>query len=103
MTCMPVFTKDKDPGRPVRWETVWINKDNHTVGRTRKRKPVDEVWKESDGTYRVITLAKRGEQAFMEGANLIEEYLLEKDKAAYDQKMAEAQKLADDLLGITGE
>ncbi len=80
MTCMPVFPVERISRRPVRWETTWVNENLVATGRTRKRKPVGEVWRENDGTYHVITLANVGEEAAMEGPEIIREYLLSRSR-----------------------
>ncbi len=75
MTCMPMFPLEKIPRKPVRWETTWVNENVIFTGRTKKRKPVNQVWKEKDGTYHVITLAHVGEEAAYEGLEIIRQYL----------------------------
>ncbi|MDD3471499.1 MAG: hypothetical protein PHS86_01845 [Syntrophaceae bacterium] len=75
MTCMPIFPIERIPRKPVRWETVWVNENVIATGRSHKRKPVGEVWREKDGTYHVMTLARVGEEAAVQGPDIIREYL----------------------------
>ena len=75
MTCMPMFPLEKIPRKPVHWETTWVNENVIFTGRTKKRKPVNQVWKEKDGTYHLITLAHVGEEAAYEGPETIRQYL----------------------------
>jgi hypothetical protein len=75
MTCMPMFPVEKIPAKPVRWETTWVDENVISTGRTKKRKTVNQVWKEKEGTYHVITLAHVGEEAAYKGPETIRQYL----------------------------
>jgi|GEM_PF-4665296 len=75
MTCMPMFPLEKVSRKSVCWETTSVNKNVIFTGRTKKRKPLNQVWKEKDGAYHVITLAHVGEAAAYEGPEIIRQYL----------------------------
>ena len=98
MTCMPVFTKDRRPSKPVRWETTWVNENLIATGRSRKRKPINEVWIEPDGTYHVITLAIVGEEAAMDGPMIIREFIAQEKKLQDEATLIQAEKEIDEII-----
>lgn len=96
--CMPVFTNERRPRKPVRWETIWFSEYLITTDRSRKRKPVDEVWRESDGTYHVITLATVGEGAAMDAPMIIREFIAREKKLQDEATLIQAEKEIDEII-----
>lgn len=75
MTCGPFFGNEKIPRKPVKWETVAHDPDCIMTHRYSGRKKEGEKWQDSAGVWHVIHKARLGEEAAMDGKDLIEELI----------------------------
>ena len=69
--------------KPVKFETVWVSKDNTFTTRYKGRKRSGDIWIDKSGVYHTITLNNTGEGASFDGPEQIEEFLAR--KAKFDQ------------------